>query len=104
MPAVSLAEFAAKYGVFFSKGKGVRKSTLREKPDAHRAWEPLRAGLVETLQLASAGRWDDLGPIRVARFIPARDAKLGHANPKFLLETDFQGKPRTQPVRGAIAR
>jgi hypothetical protein len=34
---------------------------------------------------------------------PAADAKLEHADPGYLLETDFSGKARTQKVSGAIA-
>lgn len=69
---------AGKYLVFFNKGKGVWKSTLRDEPDAHKAWDLLRAGLVETLKLATAGKWDELEPIPVARFIPALRAKMLH--------------------------
>ena len=69
---------ASKYLVFFNKAKGVWKSTLREEPDAQKAWELLRAGLNESLKLAAAGRWDDIDPIPVARFIPALRAKMLH--------------------------
>lgn len=34
---------------------------------------------------------------------PASDAKLEHADPKYLLPTDFRGQPRTQNVSGAIS-
>ena len=34
---------------------------------------------------------------------PASDAKLEHADPKYLLPTDFLGNPRTKQVSGAIA-
>jgi len=34
---------------------------------------------------------------------PAADAKLDHAEAKYLLPTDFHGKPRTKNVSGAIS-
>ena len=34
---------------------------------------------------------------------PAADARLDHADPQFLLPTDFQGRPRQQKTSGAIS-
>ena len=34
---------------------------------------------------------------------PASDARFESADPKFLIQTDFHGKPRTKQVSGAIA-
>ncbi len=69
---------AAKFLVFFNKGKGVWKSTLRAEPDPHKAWELLRAGLVESLQLAAAGRWEEIDPNPIAQYVPALRAKMLH--------------------------
>ena len=69
---------ASKYLVFFNKAKNVWKCTLRGEPDAHKAWELLRTGIVETLKLATEGKWDDLEQIPVAGFIPALRAKMLH--------------------------
>ena len=69
---------ASKFLVFFNKGKGVWKSTLRSEPDAHKAWELLRSGLVESLQLAAAGRWEEIDPNPIAQYIPALRAKVLH--------------------------
>jgi 5-methylcytosine-specific restriction enzyme B len=69
---------AGKFLVFFNKAKGVWKSTLREEPDAHKAWELLRADLVRALDLAEAGRWDEIDALPVAGFTPSLRGKMSH--------------------------
>ncbi len=71
---------ARKHLIYFSKAQNAMTSTLKEEPDPQAAWLKLRAGLVESLDLAAEGRWDEIDAVPIARYVPALRLKILHVS------------------------
>jgi hypothetical protein len=71
---------ARKHLIYFSKTQNAMRSTLKEEPDPQAAWLKLRAGIVESLDLAAQGRWDEIDAVPIARYVPALRLKILHVS------------------------